>query len=93
MELKLLKIKLQNDPTNQHLKELIANSQHQLNILLSKDIAYKMKLAKQNFFKHANRTGKQLAYKLHKVKVNKRITQIKIQDGFPSSSNTKIRDY
>lgn len=53
-ELKDLESKFQKDPSNSKLKDLIINFQHQLNIVLTKEIAHKMKLARQ----HANRIGK-----------------------------------
>lgn len=48
-DLKNFKYNLPKDPTNQKFNDLILNSQHQLNLLPSKEMAHKLKLAKQNF--------------------------------------------
>lgn len=50
-------------------------------MLLSQEITHKIKIAKQNFFEDANKPGTGLAYKLHKMQAEKRILQLKTQDG------------
>lgn len=50
-------------------------------MLLSQEIAHKIEIAKQNFFEHANKPDKWFAYKLCKMQAEKKIFQLKAQDG------------
>lgn len=86
-----MELKQQKDPLNQELKNSIANLQHQLNMLLSFELAHKLKLAKQSFFEHANKFGKWLAYKLCKIQADRKITKLKTQNGSLATHTIQIK--
>lgn len=67
---------LQLHPSNQTLKASIENLQHQINMLLSQEIACKIKIAKQSFFENANNC---LLTNCVKGKLEKNL-QLKAQD-------------
>lgn len=48
------------------LKGKIRATQHQINVLLMKELSRKIKYARQNFFENSNKPGRWLAYRLRK---------------------------
>lgn len=91
-DLKILDFKLQQDPLNSYLKESITNLQHQFNTMLSQEIAYKKKMAKQNYSEHATKPGRWLAYNLCKIQADKRIPKLKNPDDTHSLDTDAIKE-
>lgn len=51
-----------------------------------------MKQAKLNFFEHTNKTGRWLAYKLHKIPADKRIPRLLTPEGKYSSDTEAVKE-
>lgn len=52
------KEQLKQNPTATELKTKIQLLQHQINVILSEEIAMKIKFARQKYFENANKPGK-----------------------------------
>lgn len=88
----LEEVKLKSNPTALQLKAKIKVIQHQINVLLSEEIAKKIKFARQNFFENANKSGRWLAYKLRKGKEKSIIQVLRDETGLEKFKQEDLKE-
>lgn len=72
---------LKENPTATELHQRIHLLQHQINVILSEEIAKKVKFKGQNCFENANKPGTWLSYKLRKERERNLILTLRGEDG------------
>lgn len=83
--------KLKLNPNNKQLRDTIKLVQHKINLILMEEIERNIKFAKQNFFEHANKPGKWLAFRVKRKRTKNWVAALKDKVGKVFTSQEDLK--